>query len=128
VYEWNLHIERTHDSPATLDDLMRFNQALRIEPDIISACTSIDSTRRRICATFTFHAEDASIAADAGTACINVAATIAGLPTGTITGIEIEPATHRARRRRLTALGQLVADHERDDGDGISLAEAERER
>jgi hypothetical protein len=94
LYEWNLHIERTHDSPATLDDLLRFDQALRIEPDLIGACTSIDTTRRRIWATFTIHAEDATLAADAGTAITNVAATIAGLPTGTITGIEVEPAQH----------------------------------
>jgi hypothetical protein len=65
---------------------MRFDRALRIEPDIISACTSIDTKRRR---------EDARAAGDAGTACIDVAATLAGLPRGTITGIEVEPAGHR---------------------------------
>ena len=94
MYEWNLHIERTHESPATLDDLLRFDQALRIEPDLIGTCTSIDTARRRIWATFTIQAEDATIAADAGTAIVNVAATIAGLPTGAVTGIEFEPARH----------------------------------
>jgi hypothetical protein len=92
LYEWSLHIERTHDSPATLDDLMRFDQALRVEPGVISVCTSTDPPRRRIWATFTIHAEDAALAAEAGTACVDIAAMVAGLPTGTITGIEVEPA------------------------------------
>ena len=92
MYEWNLHIERTHDAPVTLDDLMRFDQALRIEPDIMSACASIDTKRRRIWATFAMHAENATLAADAASACIDVAATIAGLPSGTITGVEVEAA------------------------------------
>jgi hypothetical protein len=92
LFEWSLHIERTHDAPATLDDLMRFDQALRVEPGVVGPCTSIDPSRRHIWATFTMHAENATLAADAGAASVNVAATIAGLPTGTITGIEVEPA------------------------------------
>jgi hypothetical protein len=96
LYEWSLHIERTHDSPATLDDLMRFDQALRVEPGVIGVCTSTDPQRRRIWATFTIHAEDATLAAGAATASVNIAAAIAGLPAGTITGIEVEPAPRLA--------------------------------
>ena len=92
MYEWILHIERTHDTPANLDDLIRFDQALRIEPDIIGACASIDTTRRRIWATFTVQADNASLAVEVGTASVDVAASIAGLPTGAITEIEVEPA------------------------------------
>ena len=95
MYEWVLHIGRTHDAPATLDDLIRFDQALRIEPDVSGACTSIDTRRGRIWATFRMLAADASQAVEVGTASVDMAASIAGLPAGTITEIGVEPATQR---------------------------------
>jgi hypothetical protein len=80
-----------HGVEATIADLKCFDDALRVEPDLLASCTSMNLARKSFSATLTLLADDARTATDAAVAIFQLALKLAGIPAGGFPHIELEP-------------------------------------